>query len=482
MSIHFCKNKEGSAIAYGLIIIAVSMIILTSAIQYISAQVLFSFSRVEKERAFQTAEAGIYFYRWYLAHQVTGKTVQQIKDFWQTGNPYGVAADYESDYSDPGGGVIGKYVITVEAPDPNSTAVVVKSTGWTYKEPGIKRTIQVRFRLESWSEYVVLADDVMRFGSGTQVFGKIHSNYGIHFDGIASNVVSSSVYSYEDPDYPGNTQFGVYTRVGTADPANPVYPAQPPARTDVFQGGRQFPVPTVDFNGLTADLNFIKAESQIAGRGLYFDESYGGRRIIFRTDGQFDMCTVNNSNNGTKVISNYKKVSGSGNCNDCSGECRATYDIPDEGVIFVENNVWIEGTIDNSRVTVVAANLIGGSKADAYVGLDNLLYTNFDGTDVIGLIAQKDISVVKDAPNFLTIDAAILAQSGRVGQDHYPGYNRNTLTINGSLATKLRYGFSYTDGTGFANRILNYDNNLLYSPPPYFPTGTEYYIDLWDEI
>lgn len=89
---------------------------------------------------------------------------------------------------------------------------------------------------------------------------------------------------------------------------------------------------------------------------------------------------------------------------------------------------------------------------------------------------------MRNAPEFLTVDAALLAQSGRVGRDHYPGFDRNTLTINGSMATKLRYGFSYTDGTGFTNRILNYDNNLLYFPPPYFPTGTEYYIDLWDEI
>jgi hypothetical protein len=29
---------------------------------------------------------------------------------------------------------------------------------------------------------------------------------------------------------------------------------------------------------------------------------------------------------------------------------------------------------------------------------------------------------------------------------------------------------------------LNFDNNLLYYPPPYFPTGTEYSIDLWDEL
>jgi len=476
------KTKKGAALAYGLIIIATTSIITLSMMQLVSSQVSFGLNRVQREEAFQIAESGIYFYRWYLAHQVSGRTAQQIKTFWQSGSPYGVGTPYEEDFYDPEGGKIGRYKIEVKALDASFTSVMVKSTGWTFSDPDTKRVIQARFRRPSWSEYVVLADDVMRFGSGTQVFGKIHSNYGIHFDGIASNVVSSSVYKYEDPDYPGVDQFGVYTRVPLADTTNPVYPAQPLTRNDIFQGGRQFPVPTVDFNGLTANLNYIKTESQIPGNGIYFDSSYGGRRIILKSNGTFDMCIVNNSNNGTKEISNYRKLSDRGICTTCSGECLQNYPIPNNGAIFVENNAWIEGTINNSRVTIVAANLIGGPQANIFIGMTDVLYTNFDGKDVIGLIAQKDMSIVRNAPQFLTVDAALLAQSGRVGRDHYPGFDRNTLTINGSLATKLRYGFSYTDGTGFTNRILNYDNNLLYSPPPYFPTGTEYYIDLWDEI
>ncbi len=52
----------------------------------------------------------------------------------------------------------------------------------------------------------------------------------------------------------------------------------------------------------------------------------------------------------------------------------------------------------------------------------------------------------------------------------------------GAIATNVRMGFGYTDGTGFINRSLMFDNNLLYSPPPLFPTGNTYAIDLWDEI
>ncbi|MDP1833980.1 MAG: pilus assembly PilX N-terminal domain-containing protein [Candidatus Moranbacteria bacterium] len=475
------KNKKGSALAYGLIMMAVVSIILVSLLRYISSQMRASLNRGEKEQAFQVAEAGVYFYRWYLAHQVSGKTVQQIKTFWETGDPYGVDVPYEAEFFDPEGGAIGKYRIEVQPPEPDSTIVMVRSTGWTYNEPNIQRVVQARFRRPSWSEFAVIANDVMRFGEDTQVFGKVHSNDGIRFDGVAHNIVSSSMDKYDDPDHSGGDEFGVHTHIAPVDPLppNPV-----PQRVDIFQAGRQFPLPTVDFNGLLADLNNMKTESKISGHGLYFDETGRGRKIILKSNDTFDICTVETYDSTSHKVSKYKKKNKGGSCSSCSDpDCFQTYPIPNNGVIFVENNIWVEGRIDSARLTIVAANLIGGTKPNVYIGEDNLLYTNSDGKDIIGLIAQQDISVVRDSLNDLTVDAALLAQSGRVGRDYYSSvYNKDSITVNGSIATNLRYGFAYTDGTGYHTRILNFDNNLLYYPPPYFPTGTEYSIDLWDEL
>ncbi|MDO8240761.1 MAG: pilus assembly PilX N-terminal domain-containing protein [Candidatus Moranbacteria bacterium] len=473
------NNKKGSVLAYALVIMAIVAIISTSLLRYITSQLNFSFYRSEKEQSFQVAEAGIYFYRWYLAHQVSGKTAQQIKTFWQSGNPYGVNTPYEAEFFDPEGGAIGKYKIQVDAPDLDSTIVMVKSTGWTYKDPDVKRVVQARFRRPSWSEFAVAANDVMRFGAGTEVYGKIHSNNGIRFDGVAHNIVSSSMDKYDDPDHSGGNEFGVHTHISPTDslPPNAV-----PQRADVFQAGRQFPLPVIDFNGILSDLNNIKTESKIAGHGLYFDQTGGGRRIILKNNGTFDVCTVDTYSSSSYSISKYKRTSGGGTCDTCSGQCLKNYVMPTNGVIFVEDNIWVEGTVNNSRVTIVAANLIGGTKANIYIGDNNLVYTNFDGKDIIGLIAQQNVSVVLNSQTNLTIDAALLAQSGRVGRDYYSGNHKNSITVNGSIATNLRYGFAYTDGTGYTTRVLNFDNNLLYYPPPYFPTGTEYSIDLWDEL
>lgn len=473
-------------IAYALIIMSVVSILLVSILKYTTSQTTFSINRVNRAGSFQVAEAGIFFYRWYLAHEISGRTVQQIKDFWESGNPYGVGTAYEADFKDPEGGVIGRYKIEVQAPDVNSTIVLVKSTGWTLKDPDVKRVVQARFRRPSWSENAVLANDNMRFGPGTVVNGKIHSNKGIRFDGLANNVVSSSLDKYDDPDHIGNNEFGVHTHVNPppatgidntfrpleAPPTSPV-----PARADVFQAGRQFPVPAVDFNGVLSDLNFMKSESQISGHGIYFDNAKcGGRtnlgRHIVLSGSTMTVTIVTGRDTSTNGITR----------EGCSG----SYTIPGGGVVFVENNAWVEGTINGKKVTIAAADLIGGVKKTMYIGMNNILYTNFDGRDILGLIGQQDVEVVKDSQNFLTVDAALLAQSGRVGRTYYSGNYKNTITINGSIATNLRYGFSWVCGgvycSGYQNRNLNFDNNLLYYPPPYFPTGTEYYIDLWEEL
>ena len=496
-------------LAYALVMMMVTSIIMVSMLQYITSQIKLGSYRLEKEKAFQVAEAGIYYYRWYLAHNVAGKTVAQIKDFWNSGTALGTEQDGVTiDYFDPEGGKIGSYKLEVIPPDPDSTIVMVKSTGWTDKESDAKRIVQARFRRPSWSENVVTANDDMRFGEGTTVNGKIISNKGIRFDGVATNVVSSALDKYDDPDHGESgaekLEFGVHTHVnappGTGITStyrpNEVPPHAVDPRLDVFQAGRQFPVAGVDFNGISSDLNVMKTAAN-SGHGIYFDNDGYGRKILLKTDGTFDVCTVNKWDSIAKTISNYKRNSGGGTCSSCTdSRCSTNYPIPDKGIIFVEDNVWISGQIDTKKVTIVAADLTSsGISADMFVGYDdgdsstqdNLLYTNTNGHDIIGLIAENNISVPASSVNNLTIDAALLAKDGRIGRDSYDGNTKNSITVTGSMATNQRYGFAwvYSNGTfanGYVTRNLNFDNNLLYFPPPYFPTGTEYAIDLWQEL
>lgn len=496
------KGLRGSALVYGLVIMTIVSIVMTSIIGFVVTQTKYSLQTQGREQAFQIAESGIHFYRWYLAHQVEGRTASQVAAFWATGNPYGVATPYEVEYRDPGGDPIGKYKLTVTPPATGSTIVTVVAEGWTYRFPNTKRIITVRFRRPSWSESAVLANDVMRFGEGTEVYGKIHSNQGIRFDGVAHNLVTSAVSSYNDPDHTGNNEFGVHTHVN-APPATGVNdsyraaeapPATVPARTDVFLAGRSFPEPAVDFNGVLGDLSSMKSVAQAGTDGSrYFANlsSDVGRRIILKTNGTFDTCRVASASlTGTTptydiaTTNGYKRTSGSGTCNTCSGLCVQNYAIPSNGVIFVEDNLWLDGQVNGKKVTIVGADLTSNTSPSVYIAND-LLYTNYDGSDIIGVIGQQNISIPKSSDTNLRIDGALLAQQGKVGRPDYgTSDSKNSITVNGAIATNQRYGFAWTNGSqnwGYTTRNLYYDNNLLYYPPPYFPTGTQYEMDLWRE-
>lgn len=504
------KSKKGSALAYALVIVSMTMIILVSILGYVVSQLKFGLNRVEKEKAFQVAEAGVYYYRWYLAHQTSGKTAQQINEFWQSGNVLGVSSDFEADFEG-----IGKYTIHVDPPSAGSTIVIVKSVGYSYKFPDMKRTVQVRFRRPSWSEYIFMSNSFMNFGDQATVYGKVHSNGGIRFDGLAYNTVSSLLPRFNDETYGGNRmEFGVHTTVNPADGAAPEYPwpeGTIPNHSDVFMGGREFPVPEVSFNGVTTDLANMKTKAQ-AGSGKYFDGSGVGRKITLKVDSTYDVCTVNDANTNGHAISSFVGVvtgasgSSSGtNGNSCitssccsidscsyiksnktsMGKCVSltNYPVLDEGVIFVENNIWIEGSVNNKNVTVVAANLSGGGdQADIYIGIsdNNLRLAAYDCSNMLGLIAQRDIRVLNECPSNFIVDAALLAQTGTVGIVNGMG-GKYSLTFNGAIASFLQPYFQ-SGNSGFAERTYNFNNNLLYCPPPYFPTGTEYAIDLWEEL
>lgn len=469
------NTQKGSALAYGIVIMMVVAIILTSIVTFITQQTKLSLRVHAREQAFQIAESGIRYYRWYLAHTIEGRTTAQTAAFWATGNPIGVSTPYEVEYVDPGGEAVGKYRLEVTPPPSGSTAIVVKATGWSYRYPNETRTIRVRFRRPAWSENAFVLNNFNRFGEGTEVFGRIHSNAGIRFDGLAHNLVTSSVATYNDPDHTGADEFGVHTHKTTTDP---LPPAAVPARTDVFAAGRKFPVPTVDFNGVLGDLSYMKSEAQSGtNNSRYFDTSQNGRHIVLNSNGTYNIRTVRSFSSGTNQITNY--IGG-----------WSTYPLPDDGIIFVENNVWVEGTISNKRFTIAAANLTSSSAKSIYIGKD-IRYSNYENcTDMIGLVAQQDIEIFKASENDLRIDGSLIAQSGRVGRQNYQGstdVHKDLITIYGAIASNERYGFEWLDNNGnhvggYYNRNIIYDKNILYCPPPYFPTGSQYEQDLWQEL
>jgi hypothetical protein len=378
--------------------------------------------------------------------------------------------------------------------------VKVRSTGTISTDSSISRTILATLAIPSLAKYAVVANQNMRFGAGTEVFGPIHSNAGIRFDGISHNLITSSVSTYNDPDGDdcnNNNSFGVHTCVNPDDPSPP---AAVPSRPDVFMAGRQFPVQSFDFNGLTVDLSQMKVSAQSAG--IYIPASGSqGYHIVLKTDDTFDLYKVialqntpsncSNTNNQTdwgmwSVKTQVHPVSGTNNT-------PQNYAFPSNGVIFVEDHVWVDGAINSARITVAAGRFPDNVSTRKDIMINNdLLYTNYSGTDVMSLVAQRNVSTGLFSENDLRVDAALVAQNGRVGRYYYESdcktgginyYDRNSITLFGMIATNARYGFAYTDGTGYETRNIIYDSNLLYSPPPSFPlTSSQYQTISWQEV
>ncbi len=428
---------------------------------------------LNREMAIEIAEAGTDYYRWHLAH---------ASQDYQDGQ--GVPGPYVHDFQDKNGTNIGRFILDITPPPVGSTIVNIKSTGKINIDAKIQRSITTQLTKASWAKYAVVANAAMRFGEGTEVFGPIHSNNGIRFDGLAHNVVSSSMEQYYDPDHSGSQEFGVHTHIY---PQDPYPPSSVPLRPDVFEAGRQFPVPAVDFDGITMDLAEMQTDAQ--ENGFYRPDAGAlGYHVVLKTNDTFDLYKVNSFAVPPSGCQDSQGQDGWGTWSIGSQELLGNYAFPENGLMFFEDDIFVDGQINTARLTIIAASLPDNpSDRKSIIVNNDLLYTTYGGEDVIGLIAQKDINIGLMSDDNLRIDAALIAQNGRAGRYYYssncsPYHVRQSITLWGMIATNQRYGFAYTDNTGYQTRSLNYDGYLLYNPPSSFPLTSGQYLTLsWEE-
>ncbi len=483
-----CKNKNntinnknrGAILIQLLVFSTLSAVLITALANWSAVNLRAGRKEYAREVAFQVAEAGIDYYRWHLA--------QAPLDFT---DGTGESGPYIHDYKDKNGNIIGSFSLEIFPPEIGTTKVTVTSTGKVLSDPNIFRKIEVQFAKPSLSKFAVITENTIRFEEGTEVFGPIHSNGGIRFDGFAHNIISSSLTDYNDPDHFGNKEFAVHTHVSPVDP-NP--PSNVPVRNDVFGAGRQFPVPAIDFGKFTNDLSEIKTKAQ--EDGLYFSSSgKSGYHVILKIDDTLEVykvtALISVPQNCTQPLGQF----GWGTWSIKNEEFIGSYDFPPNGLLFLEDHVWVEGQIDTARLTIAVGKFPENQGQERNITVNNnLLYTNYDGRDGIGLIAQGNINAGMVSADVLRIDAALIAKNDRVGRYYYsppsdkkdrcsPYHIRDTITLYGSLATNKNYGFSYEDGTGYQNINIIYDANLLWSAPPDFPLTTDQYqITSWKEI
>src|ERR1035437_2927876 len=473
----YAQKKQG-LILVNVLVFAVIAIILTTALVNWGAILLKNTTQLtNREQAFDIAEAGIDYYRWRLAHNQT--------DYYDGNASTTSPGPYIHSFQDKSGSVIGQFSLTITPPATGTTVVTIKSKGTVNADASVSRTIQSKLAIPSFAKFAVVANDNMRFGSGTEVFGPIQSNYGIRFDGLAHNIITSSLTSYIDPDLNDGVQrYAVYT---TGDPTPPT---EVPVRNDIFMAGRQFPVPAVDFTGITTNLSQIKTAAQ-ASNSYYSSSGAQGYHIILHTNDTYDLYKVTSLQGlSGQCTSDGSFQAGWGSWSIQNQTLIASAKaFPSSNVIFVEDNLWVDGSISSARLTIAAGAFPANQSTYKSITVNgNLTYTNYNGTDVLALIAQDDINVGYNSLDTERIDAALIAQNGRVGRYYYSSscgssYTRTAITLYGMIGSALRYGFAYTDGTGYQTRSIVYDGNLLYGPPPSFPPASSQYSTIsWGEV
>ncbi len=485
------KNEKGSMLVLTIVATGLFLTMVLGAVSLALLQQKLNIRKVARAQALHIAEAGVNYYRWLLYHYhdefCNFEACQPAPDY----GPYGPYSYADS----AGGAIVGYYNLYITPPALNgSTVVRVVSEGWTAEYPNVKRRIEVRCGIPSWTTFANLVNQVYSdegfysYGAGAEIYGPIHANNTcVEMDGIAHHLVTSSL------DHCG-TEWGVFT---TSDPSYPA-PITPPEKPN-FLGGRDYGphIPIISFDvgvggeylnrifdkatssdGLLIDPRATAdAHSVVAYRGCVSASCDEGFHLTFKAGNKFDVRMVS-------------ARAGTGNYSINTQSAPTEFDIPANGVIFVMHHVWADGQLDyasGSRASVFAfkdpinQTLSGDcdpfsapNMADIIIGAD-LRYQHYDGRDAIGLIAQRHVTFADTCPNDARVDAALLARWGRRYAQDFP--NKYRIWLYGQTASNCQPSMSQ----GFNNRVYEYDNNLTFAPPPHYPSSGQYTFISWQE-
>lgn len=460
------QSREGSVLILTLVFIALFVIIAAALASLATSQHKLGRQKVAQERALQIAEAGINYYRWHLAH-----APEDYKDGSNGPGPY------IHDYNDPYGSKIGEFSLQITPPDECSSLIEIESTGSTVEEPNVTRTIKALYGQPSLAKFAFLTNSNVWFGENEELKGPIHSNGGIRQDGENDSVVTSSKETYIcGPEHGcalgGEEKPGVWGEGKLQELWN-------------------FPTNSIDFNSITSELSELKIEAQ--SEGVYLAPTGLGYHLILRNDSTYDLYQVTQLQ---PSVWGYNGESWVRESNDILSQTfLGNFALPSNcTIIFVEDDLWLEGELDGQHLTIISAVLPDVPETNTKIIINgNITYKERDGSSTLALIAQKDILVpLYSAPDNLEINGVLLAQKGHVFRYYYPNWYspyhlRSKIELYGAIITNTIWTWSWVNSSGtiisgYEETETIYDPNLKYNPPPGFPTEESFDFIKWEEI
>lgn len=450
---------------------AIFFMVLSSLSSFVLTDNKLQSAASSKSRATAIAEAGVEYYRWHLAH---------FPNDLQNGT--GHAGPYTVPYEDPEGGQTGTFQLTVTGNSScgQTTSIDIRSKGTPSDNANASRTIVARYARPTVAQYSYVLNSTVWAGSDRVINGPYHSNGGIRMDGTANAPVTSSLASWLCTSSFGCSPNATKNGVWGSGPNQSLW---------------KYPVPQVDFEGMAADFTNLKTSATASG--IYLPRYSSGNSSQASYWRGYHLIFNGNGTVTVRRVSAVTALSVTGlNPSDTTDRTLiateafyATYTVPSTcGLIFVEDNVWVEGTVD-SKVTIVAANVTTTGVSPNAMLPANLTYQATDGSDGLTLIAENNVLIAANSPTNMTLNGVFIAQGGAFGRNYFgcpSSYEpRTTLTILGTTVSNLRTGTKWVDGcpsgdAGYQTRIDAFDRKLSTDPPPFTPnTSTDFEFVDW---
>ena len=462
-----CHSKKGFLLVLVLVFGSIFFMMASAFLGYVITQSHLSEAKYNKERALDIAEAGLDYYKWFLAHNPNDTT-----------NGTAVAGPYVHTYNDPEGSAIGEFSLDIASSTSCGEvyAIDITSTGHTYVDSDITRTVYGRYARPTVAEFAYIINANVWAGADRVIVGPYHSNGGIRMDGTNNSTVTSGQETWSC-----TSSYGCSPTNNNADGVLGNGP-----NSELWS----FPSTPINFTGITVDLSAMQDKAQNHGGKYIGPSGKAGYHITFKADGTFDVRKVNSKVNepngyawgyymhilnGTTLIGNYPIPS------DCA-------------VIYVEDQVWLDGVV-NGKVTIAASDVDTTGVDPSIILNNNITYANEDS----GLlaIAEYDVLVGLVVPNDMTLNGIFVAQNGHFGRNYYDTsmpnaweeyIKRNSLTLNGTIVSNGREGTKWVNGSGtyisgFNTRYNSYDRDLVSDPPPLTPDVSDTYKFIeWREV
>ncbi|MBI4068378.1 hypothetical protein HY413_03145 [Candidatus Kaiserbacteria bacterium] len=485
------KNTQGVTVMLVMVYMGVFAMVVTMLASYLLVQSNVGRAKYAREQALNIAEAGLEYYKWFLAHNPNNLT-----------NGTGQPGPYTYTVDDPEGGTIGSASISITG---NSACGIVQSVdinsqGTSNADTRFKRTLIARYMRPSVAEYSNLLNANVWAGADRVITGPYFSNGGIRMDGTNNSTVRSAVSTWTCTSSFGCSPNQSKAGVWGAGSGSALW---------------QYPVPNFDFAGIATNFATLQGYANTSGillaptlvkvagvqQGGTFASVGGtdqrGFRIVLRSDDTIDVYRVTGTtgvqsvhvDNPTVWMNDYDIIS--------NETYQGRYTLPSGcPLIFAQAKVWLQGVV-GSKVTVVAAD-VGSYTPDIIVNND-ITYNSGTGSSGLTAIAERSVLIPLVSPDTMTMRGIFVAQSGYLGRNYYTSsgshavpsayssyVTQSQLTTFGSVVSNGRVGTKWTCGgtfcSGYNNRIDTYDRLLAFSPPPFTPNATtDFKFVMWRE-